>query len=253
VLRLATPTAPNIDYLEHLYSGYLLFQLVTTGIALLFSGLIAQRLYSPINQLLKQLRSPEKLEIESEPVIETNAIITEFDEIALGWAMRLSKLRQHLSYTDSDKARSLEKIEQLTADLDAQLINKKQFEDKLIEARQRLSLITQYAPIAIIEWQPDQCISAWNPAAEKLLGYKASEVIGQDLFKTLLPETGRVSMLNTIQDLMDMTGGLYSTHQNVTHEGRILTCEWFSRPLVTAGGRIIGFVSIVVEAETSGF
>jgi len=243
--RLATPTAPYIDQLEKLYSGYLLFQFVATGVALLCASLIAAGLHRPLEALRQKLRDPNTV---WDVAADASVVVSEFDEIGVLIGQLFNDINARLATNDADQAHLQSQIDQLNQDVDYHATEKRTVESKLIEMRQRLSLVTQYAPIAIIEWQPDERISAWNPAAEKLFGYKASEVIGQDLFKMLLPESGYDTMRNTIQDLMDMTGGLFSNHQNVTQGGRLITCEWFSRPLVTAGGRIIGFVSIVVEA-----
>ncbi|NJN62069.1 MAG: PAS domain S-box protein [Coleofasciculaceae cyanobacterium RL_1_1] len=122
-----------------------------------------------------------------------------------------------------------------------------QQEQDALAARQRLSAIVQHSPIVVIEWQLDRSISAWNPAAEKLFGYTSTEVLGQDLFRVILPDREAKSMLNTWQNLLDLTGGYHSTHEAVTKAGCTVVCDWFNRPVMARSGSIVSIISILQE------
>ncbi len=54
-------------------------------------------------------------------------------------------------------------------------------------AEQKYSLITNATIDAIIMITPQGTISFWNPAAEKIFGYKKQEVIGEDLHLIIAP------------------------------------------------------------------
>jgi len=122
-----------------------------------------------------------------------------------------------------------------------------QCEQATIEMRQRLNAIVHHAPIIVIEWRLDRSILAWNPAAEKRLGYTQAEVLGRDLFGTILPDREAKAMLNTWKNLVDLTGGHHSTHETLTKDGRSLICDWFNRPILTRGGSIVSVISVLQE------
>ena len=135
-------------------------------------------------------------------------------------------------------------------------------EKKLAEARerraqQRLAFHINRAPLAFIEWDTDFKITAWNPAAEKLFGYQAKEVVGEDFdildndqpkSRSLFPAGNRLEQLRT-----------RSKHitENRSKDGRRITCEWMNTPLIDENKTIIGFASLVqditarVESERS--
>jgi PAS domain S-box-containing protein len=142
----------------------------------------------------------------------------------------------------------LEAINQsLSNKLDDATQDMMQLERDALAARQRLIAIVQHSPIVVIEWQLDRSISAWNPAAEKLFGYASTEVLGQDLFHVILPDREAKSMLNTWQNLLDLTGGHHSTHEAMTKDGQTVVCDWFNRPVMARSGAIVSIISILQE------
>jgi PAS domain S-box-containing protein len=56
------------------------------------------------------------------------------------------------------------------------------------EAEERLRCITDSAYDAILMMDPQGAITYWNPAAEKILGFRADEVLGKNLHEQLAPE-----------------------------------------------------------------
>lgn len=55
------------------------------------------------------------------------------------------------------------------------------------EVQQRISALVEFADDAIVTKGLDGVVRSWNPAAERLLGYRAEEIIGQSVTR-LLPE-----------------------------------------------------------------
>ena len=58
------------------------------------------------------------------------------------------------------------------------------------EANERLAAVVEYSDNAIISKTLDGTITSWNPAAEKLLGYSASEAVGKSM--RMLSPPGRM-------------------------------------------------------------
>jgi len=60
----------------------------------------------------------------------------------------------------------------------------------------RLAAIVQAADAAILSTLPDRTVDSWNPAAERLFGYTAPEMVGQPL-DVLIPEDEQVEFERT--------------------------------------------------------
>ena len=71
---------------------------------------------------------------------------------------------------------------------DTDITERKFAEDALRESEARLRGIAQSAQDAIIMIKPEGIISYWNPAAEKILGYKDEEAIGKNLHELITPK-----------------------------------------------------------------
>jgi len=134
--------------------------------------------------------------------------------------------------------------------------DRKVAEATLLASQQRLSLLIQQTPLGVIEWTPDACVQAWNPAAESIFGYSAKEAMGQH-FSFLVHEELREMVSGIFAELLSQTGGTRSINANRTRDGRKILCEWYNTPLVASNGQAIGIASLVhdvtdrVTAETA--
>lgn len=67
------------------------------------------------------------------------------------------------------------------------ITERKAAEQMVHESEERFRLITTTAKDAIIMVGPDEAITYWNPAAEKMFGYTTEEVLGKNLHDMLAP------------------------------------------------------------------
>ncbi len=111
---------------------------------------------------------------------------------------------------------------------------------------EKLALHVQQTPLAVVEFDMDGYIREWNPAAIKMFGYTREEAIGK-YWSLIVPK----SVVPPIEDIWDsivkQTGGLRSSNENLTKDGRIIYCEWFNTPLVDQTGNTIGVTSLVMD------
>ena len=114
-------------------------------------------------------------------------------------------------------------------------------------ATQRLKLHVERTPLAVVEWDCDLRITAWNPAAEAIFGFKAAEAEGQSLPNLLASEAERSAMAAMCAELMSTPEGGKMTLTNVTRSARAIHCEWYNTPLVGANGDAVGFASLVQD------
>ncbi|MGC1394728.1 MAG: PAS domain S-box protein [Coleofasciculaceae cyanobacterium] len=112
---------------------------------------------------------------------------------------------------------------------------------------QRLALLVQQTPLAVIEWTDDFKIAAWNPAAEKIFGYSKNEALGCLGIELIVPQQEREQVNQIWEQLLQQEGGTRSTNQNCTKEGKTIYCEWYNTPLINNKGQVIGVASLVQD------
>ncbi|MEH2194920.1 MAG: PAS domain S-box protein [Nostoc sp.] len=122
----------------------------------------------------------------------------------------------------------------------------KQAEAELRASQQRLALLIEQTPLAIIEWNTKFEVQTWNRAAEKIFGYTTEEILGNP-FEIIVPENARKHVNEVITALLNQRGGSFSVNENITKDGRIMVCEWYNNPLVAPDGEVIGIASMVLD------
>jgi diguanylate cyclase (GGDEF)-like protein/PAS domain S-box-containing protein len=114
-------------------------------------------------------------------------------------------------------------------------------------ATQKLRLHVERTPLAVIEWDRDFRINAWNPAAEAIFGFSAQEAVGKPLAELLAIEAERPAVLAMCSELLQAAEGGKSTLTNATRSGRAIHCDWYNTPLVDSGGTPVAFASLVQD------
>ena len=122
-----------------------------------------------------------------------------------------------------------------------------QASDELEASRQRLALHVERTPLGVIDWDLDFRVLAWNPGAERIFGYTAEEALGRHPGELILPDSARRHVDQIWRELCSRKGGLRSTNENLSKDGRLLLCEWYNTPLVDPAGRILGVASLVQD------
>ena len=125
------------------------------------------------------------------------------------------------------------------------LYNKTETEE--LESSQRLSLLVQQTPLAVIEWTYDFKVVDWNPAAEKIFGYSKNEAIGHHAIELIVPDISREQVNQIWGQLLQQKGGTRSTNENCTKDGKTIYCEWYNTPLINNEGQVIGVASLVQD------
>jgi len=120
-------------------------------------------------------------------------------------------------------------------------------EEEIRQSQQKLKMHIENTPLAVVEWDLDFRVAAWNPAAERIFGYTREEAIGQHAYFIVPPEV-RPAVDQVWRELLAKHGGKRgSANDNVTKDGRIISCEWYNTPLVDDAGRALGVASLVQD------
>ena len=106
-----------------------------------------------------------------------------------------------------------------------------------------LAAIARHSRDAVFSIDADRLITAWNPAAERLYGYSAHEVLGNPV-SILVPKDRRL-------EIDDMYGAVLCAGETVQFEtqrqrkdGALVEVSISGAPLLTAEGRVIG-ISVI--------
>ncbi|MCU0541232.1 MAG: AAA family ATPase [Oscillatoriaceae cyanobacterium Prado104] len=116
----------------------------------------------------------------------------------------------------------------------------------LEQSQIRLKLLLQQTPVAVMEWNTNCEFQFWNPAAEKMFGYRAQEVLGQH-FRCIIPEEYHAYVDGVAADILAQRGGTHAIHENITKDGQRIICEWFNAPMFNANGEVSGGVSMGLD------
>lgn len=149
----------------------------------------------------------------------------------------------------------------LTSELEIERVRLQQANDALAEemvgrlkaqqaeliAAQKLRMHVERTPLAVIEWDRDHRVTAWNPAAEAIFGFPAREALGKTAIELVVPPANAAAVTAMWDELVETRDGTKVSLENVTRTGAAIHCEWYNTPLVDPGGRVVGFASLVQD------
>jgi PAS domain S-box-containing protein len=107
------------------------------------------------------------------------------------------------------------------------------------ETVRRLAAIVQSSPVAVIGKTTGQIITSWNPAAERLYGYRASEMIGQHI-GVLIPPEDQERELEILASIVRGTRLEGHQAQRMCKDGSRLTVSLTMFPITDSTGKITG-------------
>jgi PAS domain S-box-containing protein len=94
---------------------------------------------------------------------------------------------------------------------------KREIENALRESEEKFRTIAGTARDAIIMINDEGKISYWNPAAEKIFGYRSEEVMGEDMHKIIVPQAKHENYLREMSSFgKDGRGSLIGTTREMT-------------------------------------
>ncbi|MGC9528544.1 MAG: EAL domain-containing protein [Limnospira sp.] len=122
---------------------------------------------------------------------------------------------------------------------------------QLFERTQQLTTLLQLQfermPIGCIIHNRDGYFTNFNPAAEKIFGYSKAEVVGRHPCDLIVPESLRSDVEEILRRLAAGDMNAHSINENITKDGRTITCEWYNTPLTKPDGQAIALMSMVQD------
>lgn len=114
-------------------------------------------------------------------------------------------------------------------------------------SEERLRRVYDTAPLAFVVWDTETRITDWNKKAEEVFGWPKEAVIGHSFFDIIVPEKARSHVQKAVDRLRNGSLASHSINDNLTKDGRTITCEWNNAPLHDNDGNIIGAISIGLD------
>ncbi|UCG78390.1 MAG: PAS domain S-box protein [Nitrospirota bacterium] len=149
--------------------------------------------------------------------------------------------------TEDKHKKNLIVLAQLTEILAEQGLKQKlqlEIEMALNESREQLRLIIDKMPTGCIMWTPEFRIELWNPEAEKIFGYSADEALGKHAYDLIINSDIRPEIEEKWEHIISDRMPVYSINENLTRDGKTITCEWHNTP-VEKDGKFLGVISMV--------
>lgn len=122
---------------------------------------------------------------------------------------------------------------------------RKQTEEQLRLANLQFQALVQSAPVAIYTRDRNGLLTSWNPTAEKMFGWKSTEVLGKTL--PTVPEADRPD-----SDAMHRAfiSGAPSTRIEANRrrrDGSMIFVDAYNGPLHDAAGRVNGMITVAAD------
>ncbi len=156
-------------------------------------------------------------------------------------------LRYERAELSSALGHERERLHQANEALADEMLGRLKAQQAELLAAQKLRMHVERTPLAVIEWDRDHRVTAWNPAAEAIFGFSEAQIAGRHATELIVPPAGRDAFVAMWTELEASKDGTKITLDNLTRGGRTIQCEWYNTPLVDPGGRVVGYASLVQD------
>ena len=122
-----------------------------------------------------------------------------------------------------------------------------------VDDHKRLAFHVENTPLAVIEWDHEFRVLRWSPAAQKLFGWKAEDVLGKrfsDWDFVVADDYDVVNQVGHRQNQGQESHGI-SRNRNYTKLGSILHCEWYNSALYNEAGKLVSVLSLVLDVTVA--
>jgi two-component system cell cycle sensor histidine kinase/response regulator CckA len=117
------------------------------------------------------------------------------------------------------------------------------------QAASRLPVILDRTPVGCIVHDARCRFVYWNPAAERIFGYRSEEVAGKPPWGVISPREDEVEVSAMLGRLAAGELPAPFVAENLTRDGRAITCEWHHTPLFGPDGGFVGFISMCLDVS----
>lgn len=104
-------------------------------------------------------------------------------------------------------------------------------------------------PLAVIAWDHDGRVRRWGGQAERLFGWSAAEAVGRYTFEIAPPHPDDLARVTEhVRDVLaNRRPRVMMRNRNLTRDGRVVWCEWFTSLVSDERGEPASFLSLVLD------
>lgn len=117
----------------------------------------------------------------------------------------------------------------------------------LTSSEKRFRTVFDAVPVALIVSDLDGTIVDWNQGSANIFGWTPAEAIGQNLYALLVPVPCRTDVQVRVRETLESSQPTSSINENLTREGRIITCDWSNARFHDKNDRVIGIISLGID------
>lgn len=140
-----------------------------------------------------------------------------------------------------------EALEQKVRELERVFAKNHRAAEAVREKEELFRNVYNTAPLAFVVWDLETRVTDWNEKAQELFGWSKEEVLGRSFFDFVVPEKDRLHVEDVVKYLVQGKLPSRSINDNLTKEGRIITCEWNNSALHDQQGNVIGVISLALD------
>ncbi len=112
----------------------------------------------------------------------------------------------------------------------------------------RMQLHIERMPLAYVLFDNEMRIIDWNQAAERIFGYAKEEMLGEGPpYEKFVPRSFQAEAGEILTRIRSGDMKAQSINENLTKDGRTITCQWYNTPLRDDDGRFVGFLSLAED------
>lgn len=104
-------------------------------------------------------------------------------------------------------------------------------------------------PVAVMETDAQGRVTAWNAAAERMLGWPAREVIGRALSELQVVHPGDWPAVDRVRRELENGAqeSIPHVNRNVRRDGRVLHCEWHNAAIRDETGELVSILAVGLD------
>lgn len=115
---------------------------------------------------------------------------------------------------------------------------------RLKGSEKRYQALFDTMPLALVVFDLEDRITAWNDHAAQIFGWTRHEALGQDLYQLLVPPEEAARVRKTVSRGLRERVVTHSINRNRTKPDKEITCEWYNTLYYGQDGRLAGGISL---------
>jgi len=123
----------------------------------------------------------------------------------------------------------------------------RELEAERFRSHESLRAHLENTPLAVIEWDTEFRVAAWNARSEEIFGYTKDEAMGRHATELILPAELHEWAHTHFQDTLRLGGTSTRVNENRVKGGGSITCEWYNTALFDSSGNPMGLASIAQD------